>query len=406
MKSQTAMTPVLWTILIAGCVISLLSFGIRAAFGLFTEPLPIAHGWSRDTYSIAIAIQNLCWGIAQPLAGWISDRRGAKMVIIGGGLIYSAGIIWMAFASTPLELILSAGVLAGLGMGGCSYITVLAALTRVMPVTHRSWVMGVGTAAASLGQFVMVPLAQAIIGSYDWKIGAIVLGIILLVAIQLGWLLGSKSTQETQQVSDTRPASEILLNAFRHRDYRLLLAGFFVCGLQLAFITVHFPPYLADHKISTTIAAYAIGLIGLFNIFGSYTAGILGSKGARQKWLSFLYLSRAAITALFLIIPISNVSVLIYGALMGILWLSTVPFTSGLVAVFFGTRYVATLFGIVFLSHQIGSFLGVWLGGYLYSTSGSYNIAWWVTVGFGIAAGLINLPIREKSAQILEPQHA
>lgn len=386
-------------LLLATSLISLLSFGVRSAFGLFTDPLTRELGLSRETYAVAIAIQNICWGIAQPLAGMVADRHGARRVIVLGAVLYALGIAGLVFAQTPLQIHLTAGVLAGLGMGGASYITVLAALGRAMPDAHRSWALGVGTAAGSLGQFVVVPLTQAVIGLEGWRSGAWVMaGATLLILFAALLVRGDRPT--------VRPAGEravsvpqVLGTALRHPSYLLLVLGFFVCGFQLAFITVHFPPYLADRGLGAGVASWAIGMVGLFNVAGAYLAGVWGGRGSKKNLLAAVYFGRALVFLLFILVPLSTASVLLFGAGMGLLWLSTVPLTSGLVATFFGTRYMATLFGIVFFSHQVGSFLGVYLGGVLFERTGSYDAMWWACAALSLAAGLVNLPIRERASQ-------
>lgn len=382
--------------LACACLISLLSFGVRSAFGLFTEPLTRELGIGREVWSLAIALQNICWGIAQPLAGVVADRFGARRVLLMGALLYVAGIVTMVYSSSALGLYLSAGVLTGLGMGGASYITVLAALGRAMPESHRSWALGLGTAAGSLGQFVVVPLAQATIEASGWQAGgwflAASVAIVLLAALPIA------GDRALARPADERPASfsEVLGTAMRHPSYLLLVLGFFVCGFQLAFITTHFPAYLADSGLGARVASWAIALVGLFNVAGAYLAGVLGATRSKKNLLALVYFGRALVTAAFILVPISTTSVLLFGAAMGVLWLSTAPLTSGLVAAFFGTRYMATLFGLVFLSHQLGSFLGVYLGGVLYEQTGSYLVVWWMCAGLAVLAGLVNLPIREK----------
>ncbi len=385
--------------LLAGCTVSLLSFGVRGAYGLFTDPLTRELGITREIYAIAIAIQNLCWGIAQPLAGVIADRWGARRVVLLGAVAYALGIVGLVFASTPMQLYLTAGVLTGLGMGGASFITIVAALGRAMPQSHRSWAMGLGTAAGSLGQFVIVPITQAVIGTGGWREGAWVMAAAIAVVVLAAFMIrGDKPTP--------RPAGavrvtggQILAAALSHPSYLLLVAGFFVCGFQLGFITTHFPPYLIDKGLSASLASWGIAMVGLFNVGGSYFAGVWGGKHSKKAMLSGIYFARAAVILLFITMPLSTGSVLLFGAAMGVLWLSTVPLTSGLVATFFGTRYMATLFGIVFFSHQVGSFMGVYMGGFLYGHTGSYDVVWWWCIGLSIFAGLVNLPIRERMSQ-------
>lgn len=385
-------------IVLCGCCISLLTFGLRSAFGLFTDPLSAAQGWSRDVFSLAMAIQNLAWGIGQPIGGMIADRYGPARAMAGGGIMYALGLALMAYSSTPGELHLSAGVLVGLGMGGASYITVLAALGKIVPPERRSWALGLGAAAGSLGQFLVVPLGQALIVAYGWQMAALLLaGLAATVPLLASAFAGAKGAAPAAQEVELDFATT-LRAAFGHTSYVLLVTGFFVCGFQLAFITIHMPAYLSDHGVSPTLAAWAIGVIGLFNVFGAYFAGVIGTKHSKKYLLSWIYAGRGVVTILFITLPLSPTTLMLFAASMGILWLSTAPPTSGLVAVMFGTRYMGTLFGIVFFSHQIGSFLGVWLGGMLFETTGSYLIVWWMTVALAFAAALIHLPIVERPA--------
>lgn len=398
-KTQSPLNSALVITLLAACLISLLSFGVRGAFGLFTAPLTRELGVSREVYSIAIAIQNLVWGITQPLAGMVADRYGARRVLVLGALLYALGIAGLAFASTPMQIYLTAGVLAGVGMGGASFVTVLAALGRAMPESHRSWALGLGTAAGSLGQFMIVPLTQAVIGLDGWRSGAWTLAAAIALVLVVAFLI--RGDKPTPQLAGTRQASnvEILGMAFRHPSYLLLVAGFLVCGFQLAFVTTHFPAYLSDKGLGAGVASWALGMVGLFNVVGAYLAGVWGGRHSKKNLLAVLYFGRALVILLFVLTPVTTTSVLMFGATMGLLWLSTVPLTSGLVATFFGTRYMATLFGVVFLSHQIGSFLGVYLGGYLFERTGSYDLVWWGCIGLSLFAGVINLPIRERQSQ-------
>lgn len=387
--------PRLVAVLLAACLISLLSFGVRSAFGLFTDPVSRDLGQSRELYALAIAVQNLAWGLAQPLAGIVADRHGARRVLLGGAVLYAAGIAGLTVASTPLAVVLTAGVLVGAGMGGASYITVLAALGRAMPASRRSWALGLGTAAGSLGQFVVVPLAQAVIGAGGWRSGAWLMA--AAVALILPAALLVRGDRPAASADPGPGLAAVLSAAARHPSYVLLLLGFFVCGFQLAFITVHFPPYLADRGLSPQVASWAIAMVGLFNVAGAYLAGAWGTPGRQKPLLAGVYFARAAVIGAFLLAPLTPAVVLAFGAALGVLWLSTAPLTSGLVATFFGTRHMATLFGVVFLSHQLGSFLGVWLGGALYERTGSYDVVWWMCVALSIVAGLLHLPIRERA---------
>lgn len=384
--------------IVAGCLISLLTFGIRSAFGLFTDPLTAGRDWSRQVFAVALALQNLSWGIAQPLAGLLADRHGVARVLAAGGLLYALGVALMAASSTPLLLHLTAGVLVGLGMGGASTMTVLGALGRLVPEARRSWALGLATAAGSLGQFLLVPLGQGLIAAWGWQAALLALAGLAGIVPVLAPALGRPDRRDGAPAAAEAPVGEVFGQAFAHPSYLLLLAGFFVCGFQLAFVTVHLPPYLSDAGAGPALAAWAIGLVGLFNIAGSYLAGVLGGRWSKKNLLSWIYVGRAVATALFILLPVSPATVLAFGAAMGLLWLSTVPLTSGLVAVMFGTRYLASLFGCVFLSHQLGSFAGVWLGGALFERTGSYLAVWWLTVLLAFAAALIHRPIAERQA--------
>ena len=400
MNTPSKLSTALLITLVAASLISLLSFGVRAAFGLFTAPLPADIGISREVYSMAIAIQNLCWGITQPFAGHFTDRFGARRAMQAGAVLYGLGVVWLVFASTPLEIYLSAGVLVGVGMGGASYTTALAGLSRAMPESHRGWALGLGTAAASLGQFVVVPVVQAFVdigGSWTagaWSMAAAVAAIFLAT-----WLIAVDVPPAQRQNQPRVATREMLATALRNPSYVLLVLGFFVCGFQLAFITTHFPAYLSDAGLSASVASWAIAMVGLFNVVGAYMAGVLSGRASKKNLLGVIYLARGASIALFVLMPISTGSVLLFGATMGLLWLSTIPPTTGLVATFFGTRFMATLFGIAFFSHQVGSFLGVYLGGTLYERTGSYDAVWWLSIALSVLAGGLNLLIRERESE-------
>ncbi len=384
--------------IVAGCLVAIVNFGVRSSFGFFTVPVSEAHGWPREIFSFAIALQNIVWGIATPIAGMLADRYGSARVLMAGAIVYAIGVLLMATAGTPLMFNLAGGVLVGVGIAFSSFSIVMAALGRIVPPDRRSWAFGIATASGSLGQFIFAPLGALLVTAYGWQQAlAVLAGLTLLIVVFAAPLL-------KQNVTPSRPsAAEADLTmrqaiglAFGHRSYILLVSGFFVCGFQLAFITVHMPPYLAEHGISREFAGWAMALIGLFNVVGSYASGIIGGRGEKHVPLALIYLVRAAITAIFVLLPVTEASTLFFTCSMGLLWLSTVPLTMGLVTVMFGTRYMATLYGFVFVSHQLGSFLGVWLAGRLYDQFGSYDIVWWLSVGLGVFAFLINLPIREQ----------
>lgn len=380
-------------IIAAGCLLALLSFGIRASFGLFLEPMSSEFGWGREVFAIAIALQNLLWGLAQPVAGAFADRYGSGRVLTIGAVIYAAGLFIMANASTPGLLVLSAGVLVGLGVAGASFAIVLAAFTRLVSEDKRSWALGIGTAAGSAGQFLMVPLGQSFLSAYGWSMALTIFGFIALCMVPCAAALTGRSNKTAQFHQSVGAA---LSEAFRHPSYNLLIAGFFVCGFHVAFIQVHLPAYITDMGLNAGLAAWALALVGGGNIIGAYTSGVLGGRYSKKYLLSGLYLARAVVITLFIMLPISAFSVLAFSLAIGLLWLSTVPLTSGLVAQFFGTQHMAMLFGIVFFSHQIGAFLGVWMGGYFFDVTGSYDLVWWVSVALGIFAAAVHWPIREQ----------
>jgi predicted MFS family arabinose efflux permease len=388
-------------IVLCGCLIAMVTFGVRSSFGLFTEPLSVANGWEREVFALAIALQNVLWGLGQPFAGGLADRLGPARVLAGGALLYTAGTALMAVSTSPAALQLTAGLLVGLGLSGASFTIVITGFTRLVPEDRRAWAIGLATAAGSLGQFLFAPLGQAFLSTYGWATALMLLaGFVALVPVLAIALRGGGSRHAGD---DNVPIGAALQQAFRHPSYGLLAAGFFVCGFHVAFITTHLPPYLSDLGLSPTLAAWSIGLVGLFNIIGSYSAGILGTRHSPRRLLSGIYLGRALAITLFVITPISTVTVLLFAAAMGLLWLSTVPLTSSLVALFFGTRHMGTLFGFVFLSHQIGAFIGVWLGGAIYTRTGSYEPMWWFSVALGILAAALHVPIVERRLPLLTP---
>ena len=381
-------------ILVAGSGIVLMTFGVRNGFGLFMQPVSAELGWAREIFAFAIALQNLVWGLAQPLAGMVADRYGAARVLSAGGIAYAAGLALMSRASTPLDADLTIGVLVGLGMAGAGLSVVLSAVARAVPEAQRSKALGVVTAAGSLGQFLMVPLGQAFLGAYGWSTALLLLAVAMLSVLAMAPALAGRP----EVAADAEPQSlrQALAEAHRHPGYLLLIGGFFVCGFHLVFIATHLPAFVVDHGLPAEVGAWAMALVGLFNVVGSVAAGALGTRRSKKSLLSLLYLARAAVILIFVLLPVSAASVLAFAAAMGLLWLSTVPLTSGLVAQMFGTRYMATLFGIVFLSHQIGSFLGAWLGGIVFDATGSYDLVWWVSVALGVFAALMHWPIDER----------
>ncbi|HUR43106.1 MAG TPA: MFS transporter [Aestuariivirga sp.] len=385
-------------IIVAGCLVAMVNFGVRSSFGLFTAPISLAHEWPREIFSFALALQNLLWGAATPVAGALADRYGAARVLMAGAVLYAIGTAIMAIADAPLLFSIGGGIIVGIGIAMSSFGIVMAALGRMMPPEKRSWAFGIATAAGSMGQFVFAPLGGALISAYGWYNALLFLAgstlLIVLFAVPLLVQNTSGSKAMAGEADITMRAA--ITRAFGHRSYVLLVSGFFVCGFQLAFITVHLPPYLAEHGISKELAGLAMGGIGLFNVVGSYVSGIIGGKYQKRVPLGLIYVLRSISIAAFILLPITVTSTFIFTATMGLLWLSTVPLTMGLVTVMFGTRYMATLYGFVFLSHQVGSFFGVWLGGRLYDQFGSYDPVWWMGVALGVFAAIVHLPIRER----------
>ena len=387
-------------VIVAGCLVAMVNFGVRSSFGLFTAPISEAHQWPREIFSFGLALQNLLWGIATPIAGALADRYGSARVLMVGAVIYALGTLGMAFAEAPLMFHLTAGILIGIGVAMSSFGIVMAALGRIVPPEKRSWAFGIATASGSLGQFIFAPLGGALISAYGWHTALVILAastlLILIFALPL-MVQNSSGSKVTSGEADLT-MRQAISGAFGHSSYLMLVSGFFVCGFQLAFVTVHLPPYLAEHGISKEFAGLAMGAIGLFNVVGSYTSGILGGKFQKRFPLSLIYILRSIAVTVFILSPITQTSTILFTAVLGFLWLSTVPLTMGLVTVMFGTRYMATLYGFVFLSHQIGSFFGVWLGGRLYDQLGSYDPVWWMGVALGVFAAIVHLPIREAKA--------
>jgi len=385
-------------IVICGCLIAILTFGPRSALGFFLTPLSRAHGWGRDVFAFALAIQNLLWGIGQPFAGAIADRFGTVRVLSAGAILYALGLALMAKSTTPGLLDLSAGVLIGFGLSGCSFNIVLAAFGKLVPESWRSLSLGAGTAAGSFGQFLFSPLGVLLIDVYDWQTALLIFAVLMLLILPLSLALATPRASAPAAIGEVPSQSirQSLAEAFGHRSYVLLVLGFFTCGFQLAFITVHLPAYLIDRGLSAEVGGWTLAAIGIFNIVGSLGAGWLGSRMSKPYLLSWIYFLRALAIAVFVLLPPSTLATLSFGATMGLLWLSTVPPTSALVALMFGTRWLAMLFGFAFFSHQVGGFLGVWLGGILFERTGSYDVVWWLAVLFGVLSAVINLPIVEK----------
>jgi MFS family permease len=384
-------------IVVCGCVISFLSFGPRASLGFFLTPMSQANGWDRDVFALALAIQNILWGAGQPLAGAIADRFGTIRVLSAGGILYAVGLVLMAYSSTPGMLNLGAGVLIGFGLAGCSFSVVLGAFGKLMPESWRLLAFGAGTAAGSFGQFLYSPLAVSLMDAYGWQSTLVVFGLGMLLVLPLSLALSTAPAEAgAAHSAQSQSLGQALSEAVGHRSYILLVLGFFTCGFQLAFITVHMPAYLVDRGLSSSVGAWTIGAIGLFNIVGSLASGWLGSVMPKRYLLSFIYFARAAAVLAFISFPVTAATSIMFGAVMGLLWLSTVPPTNGIIALMFGTRWLATLAGLAFFSHQVGGFLGVWLGGIAFVRTGSYDAVWWLSVLFGVLSAVINLPIVEK----------
>lgn len=387
-------------VLVAGSLIALLSFGPRSTMGFFLTPMSGEFGWNREVFALAIAIQNLVWGVAQPFSGMLADKYGTARVLSIGAVIYALGLVTMAFTTDAVVLQFTAGVLMGLGIAASAFLIVTSAFARLLPPQMRTIGFGIGTAAGSLGQFIFAPLGQGFITGYGWQTALIVMAALTLAVVPLSFALRGKPAPAPVRPGEAdQTIMGALREAFGHGSYRLLVIGFFVCGFQVAFITVHLPPYLADIGIPAQYGGIALALIGLFNIVGSFSSGVLAGRMPRRIILVWIYLGRSAAIAAFILLPPSVPSVLVFAALTGLLWLSTVPPTQQLVVVMFGTRYLATLFGFVMFSHQVGSFFGVWLGGVLYDRLGSYDVVWWLSALLGVFAAFVNLPIREKQVE-------
>ncbi len=379
-------------VVIAGCAVIFLGFGIRSMMGVFLVPVSDHYGWGRSVFAFAAAMQNLFWGFSQPIFGAVADRYGSGRVVLVGGLCYVAGLLLMTMSSTPIGLYISNGVLIGFGLSGTTFAVVLAVIARTVPEKQRSMALGIGAAAGSLGQFVLVPVASGLIQHVGWTSALLVFASLAVLMLPLARVLSGKA----QAQGPEQTLRQALIQAGRHSGYIYLTSGFFVCGFQVAFIGIHLPAYLGDIGLSATVGAWALSLVGIFNLFGTLIAGYFGNRMAKKNVLSLIYFGRAVAIAIFIIIPPSSLAALIFAATIGILWLATVPLTSGIVGQIFGPRYLGTLFGIVFFSHQIGSFLGVWLGGLLFDATQSYAVVWWICVVLGVIATLLHMPIDER----------
>ena len=391
-------------VLICGALVVTLSMGIRHGFGLWLAPLTMDRGWSRETFAFALAVQNLAWGLAGPLAGMWADRFGAFRVLIVGSVLYAAGLAVMASATSGAGFLGGTGLLLGMAQAGTTYAVVYGVIARNVAPEKRSWAMGVTAAAGSFGQFLMVPVENWLIGGFGWQNALFFLSLSALLIIPLAF--GLREPPRAAATGVQQSVGAALKEAFAYKSFRLLMAGYFVCGFQVVFIGVHLPSYLKDKGFEPGVATVALALVGLFNVFGTYAAGALGQRIAKRHILATIYLLRAVAIVLFITLPLTPLSVYVFSAVMGLLWLSTVPPTNAIVAQIFGVQYMSMLGGFVFLSHQIGSFMGAWLGGRLYQATGSYDVVWWIAVALGVFAALINLPVRETAIPRGVPQPA
>lgn len=393
-------------LLLCGAAIVTLSMGIRHGFGLWLQPITQAKDWSRETFAFAIAVQNLAWGVSGIFAGMAADRFGAFKVIFFGAVLYALGLVGMAHATTPLLFTLSTGILIGVAQAGTTYAVVYGVIGRNVSAEKRSWAMGITAAAGSFGQFLMVPVEGQLISTLGWQQALTLLGLAALLMAPLAWGLHEPAFGGSMQLKREQTIVQAAREAFKYPSFQFLMAGYFVCGFQVVFIGVHMPSYLKDKGLEPQVASYALALIGLFNIFGTYAAGVLGQRLPKRNILAFIYLARALAISIFLLVPLSAASVYMFASVMGLLWLSTVPVTNATVAQIFGVAHLSMLSGFVFFSHQIGSFLGVWLGGFLYDRTGSYDVVWYIAIALGVLAALVNLPVKEVAIQRTVPAGA
>jgi len=407
-----ARAPLVTPVLVAGCIVIMLGFAIRASFGVFQIPIAEEFGWLRAEFSLAIAIQNLAWGIGQPIFGAIAERFGDRRAIVAGAGLYAAGLVLSAFATTPLQHQLLE-VIVGFGIAGTGFGVILAVVGRASSDENRSIALGIATAAGSAGQVIGPPVAVGLLAVYPWQTVFLIFAAVILAALFVLPMMRAPKRASRAELEESMGA--VLTRAFRDPSYTLIFLGFFSCGYQLAFITAHFPAFvtemcgaidqqgmLAGLGVTSTSAlgAVAISVIGLANVAGTITAGILGKRYTKKYLLAGIYTARTIAAAVFILLPITPASVLVFSAVMGALWLATVPLTSGLIAHIYGLRYMGTLYGIVFFSHQLGGFLGVWLGGRMYDITGDYTLVWWIGVGVGAFSALVHLPVRERRADL------
>jgi MFS family permease len=402
-SARSAAVPLL-VLVVAGCLIAAVTNGVRSTFGLFTLPMTTELGLSREAWGMAMALQNLVWGIAQPFAGAIADRHGTARVVAFGLVVYAAGMVLMVVSPDALLLNLTGGLLCGVGIATSSFSIVMVAFGRSVPPEKRSLIFGVATAASSFGQFAFAPIGQGFIAAFEWQSALVYLAVFLVAVIPLTRALRGR-TENPEGHADL-PFMQALSRAWGFGSYRLLVIGFFVCGFHLAFINVHMPAYLVQCGLTPEVGGWSIAIIGLFNIAGSLSAGYLGGRLPKQLLLATIYFSRAVAIALFMLFPVTELSAYLFSAAIGFLWLSTVPLTAGLVTLFFGARYMGMLYGVAFFSHQLGSFVGVWLGGYAFDVTGSYGLVWYLGILLGLGSAAIHLPIRELAARSFQPAPA
>jgi len=399
MQNSTPKTLPLWQVLVCGAVIVSMAMGIRHGFGLWLQPMTQEMGWGREDFATAIGVQNLCWGLFGIFSGMLADRFGAFRVMVVSGLLYVLGLWGMANAASPAWLALTAGVMVGAAQAGTTFAIVFGIIGRNIPADRRSWAMGVVSAAGSFGQFLLVPTSSYMIEHIGWHQALMVLAGGMLMALPLTLGLREPAFAGGQAPVRQQSIWQAVREAFGYRSFQLLMAGYFVCGFQVVFIGVHMPSYLKDQGLDPQVAGTALALIGLFNIFGSYATGTLGQYLPKNLILSGIYIARGVFISLFIFLPLSPLTVYLFAAAMGLLWLSTVPVTSAIVAQIFGVAHLSMLSGFVFMSHQLGSYLGVWLGGWVFDRTGSYNLVWYLTIGLSVFAALINLPVREQGIQ-------
>jgi len=378
-------------VLACGCLVLVLAMGVRSTSGIFLQPMTMANGWTRATFSLAIALQNLVWGLGAPFFGAWADKYGAGRTLVACAILYALGLVWMAYAPTALELALSAGVLVGLGISGTTFGVVLAVMARAVSAEKRSLALGLGGAAGSMGQFLMLPIGQGLIDGVGWQTALVMHALIAALIVPLAAGVAGKNPV----VHGAQSLGDAVRQAGRDKSFHLLFWGYFVCGFQVVFIALHLPPYVVDKGLPAKVGVAALALVGLFNIVGSFASGWLGGRFTKKYLLALIYAARSVVIGLFLLAPLSATSVYVFAAAIGLLWLSTVPLTNGLVGYRYGVRYMATLSGIVFLGHQIGSFFGAWLGGKIFDMTGSYDAAWGLMVVAGVWAAFVHLPIRE-----------